>query len=592
VAVAPVKPVSKSRGRLIWMAATAICLAAALIFAIALFMRPSPQLYPERYAVPRPEDAESIDTIALSPDGKWLAITGQHSSGLLRLWLYSFEKGSTELVKGAERAQFPFWSPDSRSLGFFADRKLKVMALGAMPQARCAVPEGEARGGACNHEGIIVFGTAGVLGLYLVPAAGGDPKLPTLLYGPDPAMSNGCLYPSFLPDDRHFLFSTSKSGKSSVLVGSIDSQQPKYVLDALQGLYASPGYIIFEDGGALFARSFDLSTLEPVGVPSLLVEDFDTALGWQRFSVSEYGTLAYVPGRYLAYETVCLDRSGKKIGPVMGAEDFADISLSRDDHWLLGRRIGRTTMQADIWVLDVLKEQSRPLTSDPSWDVDPVWSSAGKQFIFTSRRDAVLGLYVNKSLEKDGEKLLFPSEHELSFLDWSPDSKFVLHSYSGATTSWDLWWHSVGENASPNRFIDSSSHEIMGRFSPDGKWIAYVSDETQRNEVWVARFPGGGNKTQISRNGGISPRWRQDMKEIFCVDREGYLTAIPLTIGSTVEYGEPETLFPVDKREYAGTGIPYADYDVSSDGRRFAVVTLDQPRFIQILRNWPAALPR
>lgn len=258
----------RSRERLIWMAATAICLAAALIFAIALFMRPSPQLHPERYAVPRPEDAESIDTIALSPDGKWLALTGQHSSGLLRLWLHSFEEGTTELVKGAERAQFPFWSPDSRSLGFFAERKLKVMARGAMPQDLCDVPRGEARGGTWNRDGTIVFGTAGVLGIYLLPSSGGDSRVPKLVYGPDPVLSGGCLSPSFLPGDRLFLFSTTRSGKNSIFVGSVDSEERKYLLDALHGIYASPGYIIFENGGTLFAQSFDLSALEPVGVPT------------------------------------------------------------------------------------------------------------------------------------------------------------------------------------------------------------------------------------------------------------------------------------------------------------------------------------
>jgi len=304
---APVEPVSKSRGRLIWMAATAVSLAAALALAVLYFRRPMNDGAVQRVSVLAPDDVHRISSLALSPDGKWLAIAGPDRTGMTRIWLRSLDSYDWKPLRGTERGSFPFWSPDSQFVAFFADGKLQKTDLAdSRPDTVCELPSGKAaRGGTWNRDDQIVYG-AGGLG-WIISAGGGDSKI---LYDPGkltPRGSHG--WPSFLPDGQSYLHKR----ENAIWVGSIASEFSSRILDSQRAVYASPGFLIFERGGKLMTQQFDLSSSKLPGNPITLAEGFDSGYGLPRFSVSERGTLAYIPGRYYSYQTAWFDRAGKQM---------------------------------------------------------------------------------------------------------------------------------------------------------------------------------------------------------------------------------------------------------------------------------------
>ena len=585
------------RERLAWPPA-AVLLLAAIALAVALagwgafvYLRPAPAAAPEmRTEIVVPSTSDPV-SFALSPDGRMIVFAAS-SDGPLRLWLRRLDATEAQPLAGTEGASFPFWSPDDRSVGFCADNRLKRMDIaGGSPQT-LADTTSFCRGGAWSPDGTILF-TNNRGPLFRIPASGGQPVAVTKLL--DKQIHHR--FPQFLPDSRQFLFYAVAvtPEAAGIYLGSLDSSEAKRLTADAAGTYRD-GWLLFVRRDALVAQRLDLGhkalTGEPVTIADPVAFDASTRAGG--FSVSANGLVAYRSGGASQRQLVWFDRSGKNLG-TLGPPDSGDLmapGLSPD-----GRRaaVQRSVQgNTDIWLMDATR--TTRLTFDTSVDRDPLWSPDGGHIVFDSDRKGYRDLYVKSSNGAGNEEPLLESAHNKIPVDWSRDGRFLLYNDSDPQTTATTWVLPMEGNKKPFGFLKSNLGSNFGeggaKFSPDGRWVAYLSNESGRLEIYVRPFTGASSgaatgQWQVSTSGGVTPRWRADGKELYYVAPDGKLMAAPVAVnGATFLPGTPVALFQTRRPGSGRDDSLGTEYDVSGDGRFLIMMSEDITAPITLLQNW------
>jgi Tol biopolymer transport system component/tRNA A-37 threonylcarbamoyl transferase component Bud32 len=559
-----------------------------------------------RFEIDTPPTSDAF-AFALSPDGRQLVFVAASDDTPL-LWVRPLDQVAAQPLSGTERASYPFWSANGRAVGFFADGKLKRKDLtGGPPQELADAPS--PRGGAWNQDGDIVFAAEATGGLMRVAETGGPPTVVTAL-----AADHGShRWPQFLPDGRRFLFfvGLGQEGARGVYLGSLDGSAPARVLAGeTAALFAPPDHLLRVVRDVLVVHRFDPArgTADPTSRPVAQMVGTDDGAFHSAFSVSATGLLAHRPGVGTARQLVWFDRAGTPLATLGAIDGHVPSSpeLGRDGRRLALSRAPEGT--GDIWLIDdVERNTARRMTFDPGVDAFPVLSPDGAALIFSSGRNGRLDLFEKASTGVGDEHPVLSSGHDKVPNDWSPDGQYLLYTDQDPTTGSDLWAVSIevlrGEGAALRddrgvAVVRSGFDEGQGRFSPDGRWIAYVSNETGRQEVYVQPFPGPGGKTTISTEGGIYPRWHPDGAELFYVGLDMRLMAV--TVGTSpsgsFEPDDPRALVPTR----IATSGPYvlsagifarAQYAVAADGRFLVNVAEDVAAPpITLVANWPAGL--
>jgi len=588
-APAPVRVKNRQRA---WMAATAILLLAlaAASLVIAHLRQSAAGTRAVRFSIPTPNLTGTGDDFAISPDGGRLAFSAIDSSGKQRLWVRPLDSLSAQPLPETEGAFRPFWSPDSRFIGFFAGGKLKKIDVsGGPPQTLCEAPIGT--GGTWNRDGVIVFAPGGGIGLCRVSAAGGEAAPLTTLDQPREISQR---WPQFLPDGRHFLY-LSRQEKSGIYVGSLDSKETRRILDSdFSACYAAQGYLVFARDAALMAQQFDAGKLELTGEPLRVAEQVGIyTYGRSPFTISD-NVLVYERGDVADSQLAWHDRAGRQIRTVGPPGRYYSIWLSPDENMVAVERAEKGNF--DIWLTDIARNTPTRFTFDPSWDLAPIWSPDGSRIVFASGRAGVIDLYVKPASGSTSEELLLKTSNTKLPTDWSSDGKLILYVELNAKGKNDIWILPLEGDRTPRPFLQDAFNKRGARFSPDGKWIAYSSDESGQDQVYVRPYPGpGGAKYQVSPAGGNQPRWRRDGKELFYISADGKLMAAELKAGSTFEAPAAKPLFDTHIKVVEWV-IPISrdNYAVSSDGQRFLINNFNDVSapVLTVVLNWTADLKR
>jgi len=575
-----------SRRRAVWIA-WGIALASLLLL-IASLSRGRGAQRPRgvvRFTMPAPPgtayyfSGRDAGPVAVSPDGTSLAFVAVGENGRKRLYVRRLAELSAQALAGADGAAYPFWSPDSAWIGFFSDGKLKkVPSRGGPVQVLCNASAG--RGGTWNREGVIVFAAGAEDPLSKISEGGGTPAPVTALDPKDTVSSHR--WPHFLPDGRHFLFtafnvlmSGPESG-NSIFLGSLESMDKSFLIKASKAEYVSPGYLVFVRDRTLFVAPFDARAQRLTGEPKALMEDvqFFPNTGSAIFSVSPTGVLAYELGNVAPNSRlVWFDRSGKDVGSLGPPGDWEDPRVSPDGTKIATNRLDSQTGMSNIWLVGTESGSATRFTFAPTVEHGPVWSPDGSRLAFDSFRVKPVHIY-QKSLNGKDEEVLVRADDFKTPTDWSRDGRFLVYQSLNPKTQWDLWYVDLSGSRAPIAFLRTSFNEMGGQLSPDGRWLAYSSDESGSWEVYVTAFPGPGGKWQVSAGGGSQPIWRRDGSEIFYLSSDRTLMAATVANGKELALLPSRPLFPTYAR-YTGNRA----FDVSADGQRFLIstMTIEQP---------------
>ena len=605
---APQHVVTPPRRPILWIAAAAVF---AIAFAIALWAAWRKPLAPEavRFQVP-PADKTVFSFSAppvVSPDGRLLAFIANADGGAFgQVWIRRLDSLEARPVPGTENAVGAlFWSPDSRSLAFGsgpAPLKLKRIELtGGPPQTLCEGVAGVPTG-AWSPSNVIVFAN-GVLSR--VSASGGDCSPITKLDS-----SRGETFhrfPSFLPDGRHFVYLrvSSNPANNGIYVGSLEAAAPDQsgtrILAAQSGAVYAPapnqqgGHLLFLREGVLMAQPFDPGGRKVIGDAIPVAERVGSGPGavGGYFSTSSTGVLAYRGGSGFSggiLQLTWFDRRGKALSSALDPGNYNLPVLSPD-----GTRAAYRADQGgnqDLWILDIARGVSTRFTFDPAADSAPVWSPDGSRIAFASDRDGTGNLYLKVANGAGSEELLFKSKELKTPTDWSHDGRFLMFSSIGGKSGNDLWIMPMMGDRKPTPYLQTPFNEVNGQFSPDGHFVAYESDASGAQEIYVQPFPNpAGGKWMISKNGGILPRWRRDGKELFFLDRTGTsIMVVQVAFIPEFQAGIPQALFSVPN-----TG-PNA-FSVSSDGQKIikftgSAATSNMQLPATVVLNWQAGLKK
>jgi Tol biopolymer transport system component len=583
------------RDRLGWMVA-AVLLLVALALAATVYVqleRGPGEVRVHKLSVLPPENAMLMAGQApiVSADGRLLAFVALDASGRSLLYVRPLDALVAQPLAGTDGATLPFWSPDSRFIGFFAGGKLKTIAVtGRQPYTLAAATNG--RGGAWNRDGVIIFSPSPPDPLYRVSATGGHA---TPLASIDLARGEGPprWMPSFLPDGRHYLYLAPSRTGNELRVGSLDSKESKRLLDThANAVYTPPGYLLFWREATLMAQRFDAAQLELAGDPIPIAEQvgFDALTFQASFSVSDTGVLAFHSGTAGKTQFTWFDRSGKPLGVAGLPGDQGDLQLSPDDTRVAFHHVDAQTGAVNIWIMELAPGTISRFTFDQTIDFTPIWSPKGDRIVFASLRDGPPNLYQKVSSRPGNEEALLKSFLPKLPTDWSLDGRFIVYGVIDPTTRWDLWVLPLTGDRQPFPFLRTDFDERQGSFSPNGRWLAYMSNESGRNEVYVRPFPPGAGEWQASTAGGDQPRWRRDGKMLFYLAADRKLMAVDVkTDAPTFESGVPKVLF---QTRVGGKDSPGDDYAVTVDGRFLlnSLVAEAAHSPITVILNWQAAL--
>ena len=605
-------PAGKQRERIV-LAVAALAVALSIALSVLHFGEPEPPIETRRFQIHEPEGVRfGMRAAEISPDGRHLAFIGV-SDGVRRVWVRSLDLLEARALAGTEGAQHPFWSPNSRFLGFFADGKLKkIEVAGGPPQTLCDAPVGV--GGtwaeASNDgEGVIVFASTQRSSLLRVSAAGGEPTPVTIRDRSAGATTHR--YPHFLPDGRNFLYCVWGSRNNrSVNLGSLDSKPAQspgskagtpLLRDDTPIRYAPPssqhpkGYLLFARENSLVAREFDADRLEATGQPFPVAGGVHANSSNARpsdFSVSRTGILAYrssVGSR--GYQVVWFDRSGKRLDAVGEPGPHTTLSLSPDKTKIA---VSRMDDNRDIWIHDLERKVASRFTFDSGVDFSHTWSADGRHLVFSSSRDGSFDLYLKPTSGAGESELLLGTDNDKGPRDWSRDGRLLLFVELSPETDSDLWVLPLEGERKPVPYLQTEFSESQGQFSPDSRWVAYVSNESGREEIYVQPYPADGGKWQVSTDGGTQPRWRADGKELFYLTVDSKVMAADIQAGETFRAGVPRLLFQAPE---VNPILPETvfHYDVADNGRRFLidVVAENTERTpVTIVLDWQAELAR
>jgi Tol biopolymer transport system component len=574
-----------------WRQPAKLVLAAALLLAVAvgipafLNFRSAKSLLETRFLIPTP-DMPVPEAAAISPDGHAVAYSAR-DAGSTFLFVRPIDTDTALKLPGTDGAGNLFWSPDSRSIAFFAGGRLKkVQASGGPPQNICDTPD--MQGGTWNAQDIIVFASS--KGLQRVTAVGGEPMQ---LAAPKDSVPQN---PYFLPDGQHFLFTSASAQPSNAAIyaGSINANDTvRLVAAQSNAAYAEPGYLLYHREGTLYAQPFNPNRLALTGEAIRVADKMPLgASGAAAFSASRTGILIFrnnppppqttstsAPNNtVLNLPLVWLDRSGKKLDQLADAAGWTGVSLSPN-----GKRVAVHRHEADggdVWIFEPGQAMPAKFTFDATQDSSaPVWTPDGTQLAFASHRNGKWGLYIKPADNSHNEELLTESDVQMTPMSWLPDGQTLVYWTSSAKTQGDVWALPLKGEKKLFPVLVSAADERNPQISPDGKWIAYSSNETGRSEVYVQPFPQG-TKIQISLNGGVFPRWGSGGKELFFMNliSVGNVMASAIHVsGTAIQREDPKILFQTGYFYSPHSGGQYHPYAVSSDGQRFLVPQIDGP---------------
>ena len=588
--VGAVAPVVASRR---WPLALPWAIAGLLVVGLlaVLNRKPATVAEPVVFTLQPPAGHRFGDTVALSPDGKRIAFLTNEGGYRRSLWIRSLDSLEARRIDGIRDARYPFWSPDGKSVAFFENFRLKRVGVnGGEVQAIC--DSGNGYGGTWGPNGRIVFAPEYGRSLQVVPAGGGAPAPVTVL---DAARGDGAhVFPFFLPDGRHFVFVARNDDpmKNGIMLGDLDSQQSRLLaLADSKAVWSADGYLLFAREGPLLAQKFDARrlTLEGEPIPVSPSVRFFTDTGSAVLS-SGGNTLAYGLWPH-ERRLVWVDRQGREVGTLGAVADYDDLAISPDGRQVaVSVRDPERSRKLNIWVLDVERGTASRVTTARKDQFDAVWTPDGEQLIYISER-AFYDL-CRRPASGGPEQVILRTDWDKGLSDVSPDGQHVLFAGSPEQHADDIWMADVAGDSQPKAIVQTAeSTERSARFSPDGRYIAYSSDESGRSEVYVQPLPTG-LKRLISDDGGVTPIWRRDGKEIFYCGSDGRLNAVAVKSSSSgQEYGPPQPLFDL---RLAGTSSYYPrQFDVAPDGTRFLVVRRvgaesDDPVALDI--HWTARL--
>jgi eukaryotic-like serine/threonine-protein kinase len=570
----------------------------AVTFAVARRHETPQKPLPVRFEIVLPDKANASNEMAVSPDGRKivLEISLGQSGGL---YVRPLDSTALTPVPG-ERGFRPFWSPDGRQLAFVSEGLKKVDLSGGPTQTVCKVP-GFFGGATWSREDVIVFSAGGKL--YRVPAHGGEPEPVGALVESESAR----WWPQFLPDGRRYLYLSiaTRPEDTGIYVGSLDSNLRKRIVATEYNAAYSAGHLLFEKDEALMAQAFDATSLELSGEPFPVLEQVGLFRGGQpaphaTYSVSANGVLAWRKGLSRDPEQLTwFDRSGRKLGTLGQRAKYFGFSLSPDEKSLVACRTDPLTNmlnRRDIWISDVTAGTSRRLTFDPTDECNPVWSPDGSHIAFFSDRRGEREIYQKPANGSGEDELLLAAKDQeghdgvgMSTEDWSPDGRFIVYNFAPMSAHRnDLFLLPLSPAAErkPIPFLGTGATEFMGAIAPNGRWIAYYSDESGNGEVYVRdlspRGERGPGKWQVSAGGGWEPRWRRDGKELLYTAGSTIMAVAVKPDGPSFQAGAPRALFEVPMPRLASHR-----FDVTRDGQRLLVdtlVTADEP--VRVLVNW------
>jgi serine/threonine protein kinase len=549
-----------------WAIAIAAVIAAGALLVRDLDRPAAPEVRLE-VVTPRTADPTSI---AVSPDGKKMVFVGS-DRGRSQLFVRFLDSVDVKALAGTENASFPFWSPNSRSVGFFAESKLKrIDVLGGSVQVLAFAAIG--LGGTWNRNDVILFCPNAASGISRVPAGGGPVVQVTNL---DMPRAQGHRAPYFLPDGRHFLFWVqSDLATRGVYWGDLESGDHARLFDSdSNAVYSSSGHLLFIRQGTLFAQSFDADKRVLTGDPFSVAQPVsDNSFNIGAISAGA-DVLVYRTGLLDNRQLIWVDRSGRAIGDVGPTDATALLNpeLSPD-----GRRVAldRTVDgNHDVWILEPERHITTRFSDDPSVDFAPVWSPTGDRILFASAQKGQVDLYVKPSAGAATEQALLQTLEAKIPLDWSRDGRFIIYRTINGKTGNDLWILPLSD-LKPYVFLATQYNEANAQFSPDTRWVAYQSDESgQQHQIYVQPFPGPGGKIQVSNEGGTQPRWNRNGKELFYLAADNKLMSVSIETtpdGKTLRPAVPVPLFSTHIVE-----VPPAtqrhQYAVSPDGQRFLI---------------------
>jgi eukaryotic-like serine/threonine-protein kinase len=607
LAGAPQAAAPRWRRALPWAVAALLLVTLGPIAYLYFRQSPPPAGRPMRWEIPLPQKTVMGTTgaFALSPDGRQLAFAAAGSDGVNRIWIRPLDSLEAYPLPGTEASSFPpfFWSPDSRFVAFGADGKLnKVEVSSGTVQTICDLPAAVV-GGSWNRDGTIIVGQAPGR-VTRVPAGGGTP---TTVNVEASNMEPAELFPSFLPDGRHFFFAsfTYLQSTGSVFVGSLDAnhgQTLKSLGTHIESNYVAPsdgsGQVLFVRDGSLVAQPFDTRRLELTGEPVTVAEHVGTFGSYGFFSVSNNGVLVYRSGsQEQSLQLSWFDRQGHALGTVGEPKTFLSAALSPD-----GTRVAFASLASvkdepsGLWLLDISRGTSARFTFG-HYAGSPVWSPDATRIAFSSRID---DLAVESASGAEDERLLAKSDEALSPTSWSHDGRFLLYTAQPqeASKKTSIWVLPLEGDEKPRTLLRTNFNEQDGHFSPDGHWIAYTSDETGRNEIYVRAFSpsiteaasDAGGARLISSNGGTEPRWRGDGRELFYRAADGKLMAAEVSLAPELRVGIPKALFQMPSEGGPSSG---STWSVTSDGQRFLLpVPRSENTPFTVVLNWQAALKK
>jgi len=578
----------------VWMGA--VVLTAIIAFSAGTLFRDKPgDPAPIRFSVPPPAGTAfgGMPGPAVSPDGRWIAFATVSKDGYVT-WLRSLAATDAVELADARGGALPFWSPDSRSIGFFAaDGKLKRLDL------RGPLGSGEVRtlcnasgyaGGTWNASGVILFANEEGF-LNRVSDTGGTPIPVSGLDGAGKQLS--CRYPRFMPDGRHFVFESTAVAASlnhaTIRVGSLDSRETKVITEADSNAVFVQGRLLYVRDKTLVAQPFDPRRLAMTGDPVPLADQISVFSGLGNFSAAQGGPLVYLSSPEASFELAMFDRNGKRVGTLSDSVN-PGVNSSYPNFSPDGKSVALDHMEAnnaDIWIYNPTGKDPTRLTFDAARDVSPVWSPEGKDIAFASSRSGHLDLFRKASDGSKPEQLLYADDDDKFPTSWSPDGKFLLFDRYRHTQPYSsIWVLPLTAPLKPFPLLQTPVDEARGQFSPDGRWIAYQSLESGEGKIYVARFdprtPLASPARQISAAEALAPRWRKDGKEIFYFSRRRLMAAALVFKDSAVEVGKEREVIVPGAASILG-------YDVSPDGNRFVLKLRSQEagsRPMTVVQNW------
>jgi eukaryotic-like serine/threonine-protein kinase len=585
---APVAARRRGRERMAWTL-VAVTGLAAVVLAVLHFGRPVPAPQTLRFTTTPPTSVKTMDSPRISPDGRTLAYSATDSTGTSMVWIRPLGSLTAQVLPGTEGANRPFWSPDSRFLAFTGGGKLrKISVSGGPTTVICDTPTGA--DGTWSRDGVILFDGTDADPILRVSSGGG---VPSPIVSPDTATHVSQVgWPEFLPDGRHFLYLAilpaptlrvrSLDGKTSRDLGPCESQVQ----------YIPPGYLLFSRGGSLVIQRFDTRALKFTGEPIPVAEQVGTtAVGGSDFRASQNGVLVYSTRLAESGELVELDRAGLVKRMLPSQPNALMPTLSPDERRVAVRVLDPTARTRDIWLVDRERSISSRFTFDKGNENYPLWSPDGKRIAYWIDAPGASGIMAKQLTGSGDTEMLMPSAQEVTLKDWSRDGSTIFYE-SGSVTGSDIWMLPLTGDRKPRPFLNASYSEYDPHLSPDGRFLAYVSNESGREEVYVQTYPDRSDKWQVSNRGGNDPRWSADGREMFYLSPDNQMISVPIRMTPTFDPGEPKVLF--DSHLFSPGG-QRMHYSVTGDGQTFILYRTLSTRSLPtttVVVNWLADVAR